>query len=89
MLVMKHLVQFCSIYIVEYFLYAIDFDECTMVGICEHNCTNIVGGYHCSCQVGFALVGGQNCTGKLMCILHVCSYCCGLKYVYICTCLFN
>jgi len=45
----------------------LDIDECTVnPGICEHTCTNIVGGYFCSCPTGYQLVNGHNCSGKLI-----------------------
>ena len=43
----------------------LDIDECTVnPGICEHTCTNIVGGYFCSCPTGYQLVNGHNCSGN-------------------------
>ena len=43
----------------------LDIDECvTTPGICQYNCTNIVGGYYCSCPTGYQLVNGHNCAGK-------------------------
>lgn len=42
----------------------IDIDECAILGICQHECTNIDGGYFCSCREGYQLVNGHNCTGK-------------------------
>ena len=42
----------------------VDFNECTIPGLCQHYCANLIGGYYCSCRVGFMLVGGHNCIGK-------------------------
>jgi len=47
-------------------LWCIDFNECTIPGLCQHICTNLIGGYYCSCQVGFDLVNGHNCTGNII-----------------------
>ena len=46
--------------------HAVDFNECTIPGLCQQNCTNSIGGYYCFCQVGFNLIAGHNCTGKLI-----------------------
>ena len=46
-------------------LLLIDIDECTLgIDLCEHNCFNNFGSYHCACDVGYFLEGnGFNCTG--------------------------
>ena len=43
-----------------------DIDECaTNNGGCEHNCTNAIGSFNCSCGTGYELDGnGLNCTGE-------------------------
>uniref|UniRef100_A0A4W5QVP8 Thrombomodulin n=1 Tax=Hucho hucho TaxID=62062 RepID=A0A4W5QVP8_9TELE len=41
----------------------VDIDECEM-GECLHNCTNTYGGYLCSCDEGFDLVGLKGCVKK-------------------------
>ena len=46
-------------------VYIIDVDECATPGRCQHICNNIVGGFFCSCDPGYQLVKGVNCTGKL------------------------
>ena len=34
----------------------LDINECdTNNGGCEHNCTNVIGSYNCSCAVGWLL----------------------------------
>ena len=40
-------------------------DECTISnGGCEHQCTNLIGSYECSCIEGFVLKSdGRNCSG--------------------------
>ena len=42
-----------------------DIDECDINnGGCEHNCTNTIGSFVCSCNVGYNLTeNGLNCTG--------------------------
>ena len=43
----------------------LDIDECvTKPGICQYNCTNIAGGYYCSCPTGYQLLNGHNCSGS-------------------------
>ena len=42
-----------------------DVDECATPGRCQHECHNLVGGYHCTCDTGYRLVNGHNCTGRL------------------------
>ena len=39
---------------------------------CEHNCTNTVGDYNCTCESGHALATDlHNCLGKLVvCQIH-------------------
>ena len=44
--------------------YPIDIDECDTPGICGQLCTNTIGGFYCSCTVGYQLINGRNCTGK-------------------------
>uniref|UniRef100_A0A673X1V6 Thrombomodulin n=1 Tax=Salmo trutta TaxID=8032 RepID=A0A673X1V6_SALTR len=41
----------------------VDIDECEM-GECHHNCTNTYGGYLCSCDEGFDLVGLNDCVER-------------------------
>ena len=42
-----------------------DIDECEINnGGCEHNCTNIIASFVCSCRDGYNLtMNGLNCTG--------------------------
>ena len=47
------------------FLY-IDINECNQGnGGCEHNCTDTVGSFSCSCNTGYQLTAGGHCPGKL------------------------
>ena len=43
-----------------------EIDECnTANGGCEHNCTNTIGSFICSCDTGYQLdENGLNCSGK-------------------------
>ena len=45
----------------------VDINECSdSNGGCQHNCTNIVGAYYCSCVTGYSLDDdGHNCSCKL------------------------
>ena len=43
----------------------IDVDECATPGRCQHICSNIVGGFFCTCYEGYQLVNGVNCTGEM------------------------
>ena len=50
---------------VHFFNIRSDIDEC-VVGThqCEHNCTNTVGSYICSCRDGYSLsADGRRCNG--------------------------
>ena len=44
----------------------VDYNECVDgTAQCAHNCTDIIGGYNCSCRDGYELEpDGHNCTGK-------------------------
>ena len=50
----------------------IDVDECnTANGGCDHNCTNTVGSFICSCDTGYQLdESGLNCIGKSLWIVY-------------------
>ena len=48
-----------------------DVNECATPGLCQHTCHNLVGGYHCTCDTGYRLVNGHNCTGKFLCFNEV------------------
>lgn len=42
-----------------------DVNECNKGnGGCDHNCTNSMGSYHCSCYGGYILSGHHRCLGK-------------------------
>ena len=44
-----------------------DINECnsTDKGGCDHNCSNTLGSYNCSCNEGFVMLGENNtCIGK-------------------------
>ena len=45
---------------------SLDINECdTANGGCEHNCTNTVGSFICSCYTGYQLDGNElNCNGE-------------------------
>lgn len=44
----------------------IDIDECySGIDLCEFNCTNTIGSYACSCDIGFQLnEDGLQCDGQ-------------------------
>lgn len=42
----------------------IDVNECLNTSSCDHNCTNEIGSFTCSCTVGYRLGNdGKRCTG--------------------------
>ena len=45
----------------------IDVNECSgSNGGCQHNCTNTIGSYYCSCTAGYYLdINDHSCTGKV------------------------
>ena len=47
------------------YTYITDVDECATPGRCQHICNNRVGGFFCTCNEGYQLVNGINCTGKM------------------------
>jgi hypothetical protein len=46
------------------FLYSLDIDECTNLGICSENsqCENTQGSYKCTCDIGYS--GSSECTSE-------------------------
>uniref|UniRef100_A0AC34FH27 EGF-like domain-containing protein n=1 Tax=Panagrolaimus sp. ES5 TaxID=591445 RepID=A0AC34FH27_9BILA len=42
----------------------IDIDECQQPGICDQQCTNLMGTYKCSCYTGFQLTRGKIIDGE-------------------------
>ncbi|XP_076093735.1 hemicentin-1-like isoform X1 [Mytilus galloprovincialis] len=48
----------------------IDINECLEdVGVCQHNCTNTVGSFHCRCPLGYKVArDGRKCTDINECI---------------------
>jgi len=43
-----------------------DLDDC-IDNSCQHKCTDILGGYECSCNTGYSLNSDQhNCSGKAL-----------------------
>jgi len=51
--------------------------------LCQHICHNIVGGYHCTCNVGYQLVDRRNCTGRLYIYSNNWKWICAVNYVYL------
>ena len=49
-------------------IHDLDVDEC-LHGICDHNCTNLVGSYKCTCRKGYYLAGTYRCFGKSLLIM--------------------
>ena len=48
-------------------MYSVDINECSNSnGGCQHNCTNTIGSYYCSCAAGYSLDGnGHSCSSKI------------------------
>ena len=67
-------------------MHCIDIDECSNFnGGCQHNCTNIIGSYYCSCAAGYSHDdNGHSCSRKIqssmyhnvavMCVTVYCSH---------------
>ena len=55
------------------FVFSVDIDEClnTTNPVCEQDCTNNIGGYTCSCQLGYRFIEEQ-CLGELNCSVNKC-----------------
>jgi len=50
-------------YYVQLFVWSLDINEC-ISSPCDHNCTNAVGSFECSCNDGYELsVDGLSCHG--------------------------
>jgi hypothetical protein len=49
---------------------SLEFDECALTDHgCEHDCINNLGGYECSCKMGFELHSdGKHCEGNILII---------------------
>ena len=46
--------------------FIVDVDECTeKISECDHNCTNTLGSYTCSCSPGYQLIDKTKCSGML------------------------
>ena len=73
-------VCFLGMYI---FFIILDIDECTQgTNGCNHNCTNTVGSYYCTCMVGYELESDNHtCTGDVYVRLYVCT-CMGNPHAY-------
>jgi len=46
----------------------VDINECSdSNGGCQHNCTNTIGSYYCSCDAGYSLdQDGHSCSCKII-----------------------
>ena len=62
----KHIMK-----LIAYSFVLIDINECTdKVGACDQTCVNTVGGYKCSCNPGFRLVGKSRCEGTVELVIN-------------------
>lgn len=59
------IIQLIMYGVVVFFFFA-EFDECALTDHgCEHDCINTLGGYECSCRIGYELHSdGKHCEGK-------------------------
>jgi len=59
-------------------LFPADIDECSAAnGGCEYNCTNSIGGFQCSCQLGFQLDSNNStCSDIDECLSNPCQQTC-------------
>ena len=50
-----------------------DINECARgIDGCQHNCSNSIGSFFCSCNTGYALTSnGKSCTGKYVLCMHI------------------
>ena len=72
------------------FIFHSDNDECEQgTDGCDHNCTNTIGSYYCTCMDGYGLESdNQTCTGNnLLNIQYKCVYICMNIRTYIIICL--
>ena len=55
---------FCNVYNSAFLFYGAEIDECAEgTARCDHQCTNIDGGFNCSCFKGYTLNGDlRTCT---------------------------
>lgn len=58
--------------VIFFFFFLLEFDECELTNHgCEHDCINTLGGFECSCKIGYELHSdGKHCEGKSAINLH-------------------
>ena len=59
-------VYVCILCVYVHFIIYVDIDECIQgLDGCDHNCTNTVGSYNCTCMDGYVLeADNHTCIGK-------------------------
>ena len=65
--------EYWHTFYVHFCLYSVDTNECQSnggLGPCDQICTNTIGSFYCSCNIGYALsASGLSCDGKRYAIL--------------------
>ena len=66
-----------SPYIVRYYFFVVDIDECEDdTDGCSHTCTNTQGSFTCGCNDGYVLnVDGTACDGMHMVLIYYYVHC--------------
>ena len=75
MLTTKHVMVriITKVQCIHILLYFVDVNECTeFLSGCDHNCTNSIGSFSCSCKDGYVLHDNQrSCIGKIFMVLII------------------
>ena len=57
--------KWCTYRSTQTFISPLDINECTLgISGCDHNCTNNIGSFQCSCLTGYMLINERNCIGN-------------------------
>lgn len=75
-------------------LFFSDMNECigdNATGPCHHYCTNTIGSYQCSCEVGYTLTAGGHACSEALCnagCIRICMHMsrCLCTHLHLCSC---